>query len=210
MGFGKMIQLTDEEVSKIAACIKENPDINICEVCLHRTCPCEAHNKSAKNVLIEKFLPLALYVAKKLSSKKTIDEAVCVALLTLVEAVNKIPELDNLDSVGGYIKVCIKYKVREFVLTDGVIKLKRSSARQFKYLHQVKAIKETITEGYATTIDIEDVINKVASNTTRRKILEYLIQGGFTQKEIAELIHMTPMRVSQLRKQLIKEILREL
>jgi RNA polymerase sigma factor (sigma-70 family) len=201
MGVKDFTQLSDDEVKRLAQIVKNNPHTIICDVCSTKvTCPCQDKNETAINILIKSHAPLALSLAKRSAYlRRDLDELVGVAFLTLTRAVHRIPELSDISNIGAYIRHAVKMALRKFILTDGTIRLRYHSALEYKWLHHVLRVTDTIEAKEHSAFDLQETIQKCVETETENIIAQCLLEGGYHVNEIAAMCNLSPGRISQIK-----------
>ena len=204
------LRLTDEEILKIVKYIKENGDGDICDRCdlLNLSCEsCPVKRKQITHVLIENFIPLALSLASKFTRLNNRDELISVSLYALVETVARIPKVDDISKFSAYVNSRIMFKLKQFILTDGVIQLKVNRVAGNENLRKTYPIKDYVTK-YSSHLSLElrETIEAVIANETEETIISCIIMGGYTNNDIAEKCGKSASLISRIKYDLFQRL----
>ena len=203
------LQLNHEEVFALVNVIKNEGNMGLCGVChlLSVTCDqCTEKNRPVVHVLIENYIPLVLSSARKFSTFKSRDDLVGVGLLAVVEAVSRIPKLKDLTKFDAYVHSCIVFKMKEFVLTDGTIRLKVNRVKGNLHLRHTSPITDYARREHTSTLELREILAKVIKTDVEQVIIDCLMQGGFSNNDIAEMCDKSAGRISQIKNDLMARL----
>lgn len=161
-----------------------------------------------------------------------VDDLVGASLLGVVKAVNWFskPEKKEHDNLTGYIVVTVHRHIQDFLETDHIVRIPRSTLRK-----ELKDIPEEERDAYYETLRPEviyahaewmfparrnnklliiynEIIREIIESETERYIIEKRGEG-LRDWEIAKKLGLTKMRVGQIRHDLyerFRRILRKL
>ena len=218
----RYVRLTEENVNTIFTVLnnKENP--LTCECCEEygfsptRSCEgCSIANRHVKEILIESHIPLVRSIVSKLSWKHgTYRENLSAGLLALTEAVSKAHFLTSDSNISAYIRNYVTRAIKNFIIHDSIIKVPRYADAKYNFLRNVwldqEYEKAAIPNNTELQVDLDDFLKTIPKSWIDNKVLSYLIEGGYTGKEIAQLCSMTPSMISRVKLQLEDKIRKEL
>lgn len=159
--------------------------------------------------LIESYIPLVLRIARKFP-KKWIepDEARSIGLLELTRtisncSINSQAELTNLVRRNVFNKIkdyCSKYYSRSVI---------RTKARGIEPVITCKLPKNL---GYKHNfqLDLLDLIDNIITDPVKKFIIERIIEGGYTNTDIAEELGVSREWIRRERNRLLRELKNEL
>jgi len=179
---------------------------DICNKCIGH-CSCKHKDRLARDVLIESFIPLAKSVAKRF---RTDDDALSFALLALTQAVDSLH--GGIKDVPNYLYTKVNFRVQNDVYLNRIIKIPKKSIR----VDSVTALRfgaaalfEGATDPQAA-VDLRDTIDSIIKNPSEKIVIQYLVQGGYTNKDIGEALHIHPTMVCKIKNDIRNALTEEL
>lgn len=198
-----MIDLTDEQVVLLINHIEEK-----CGFCHVLGLPCTGH-VSPRHILTERFIPLALTLAKKYANNINREDLRGVALLTLVEIIDRVEFLDDTSDITRYINFSIMMKLKQYVIEDNYIKYSRNAGKKYdiKKLSSYSQLEEhKIADNYSDLIDLREAFSNVIKNEIEKTVLEHLVKGGYKDIEIARKLNLSKSNLSRIKSSLIERL----
>lgn len=158
-----------------------------------------------KEELIESYIPLVLRIARRFPSKWIEPaEARSIGLLELTRTINECTissqaELTNLvrSNVMNKIKEhCSKYYSRSVIRTKG-----RGTEPVVTH-----TLPKHLGYKFDFRLDLLDTIDSIVNDPIERVIMERLMEGGYTQADIARELGVSRAWVGRLRERLLGEL----
>lgn len=209
----KFHRLQQHQIDVIVDLLKEGENPKICDVCkgelFDHTCP---HlGKSIRDVLIESYAILVLDIAKKISTYRKRNDAVSEGMLALTEAVDRLPQ--DIENAGAWIRTYVTLSMRRFLELDSVIHVPQYK-KSHSFLRGSPSIRlEHVEHGDCEATDLIDLLNSIPENDKEETVMQCMIEGGYSLRDMADMCYVTCSRISQIRQNLetrIESALRKL
>ena len=148
-----------------------------------------------------------------------------VALVALIEAVDSRSEVKD-GNLGAWISSKVQFAIRDYLGSDHVIPIPKTSYHRHKELGLIRTPvsldctvdhsivdEDTITSNRIqpearpeVSIELRDILSQLPADGLESKIIILRMQG-FNDREVAEQLGYTPMRICQLRNKMYDRFL---
>jgi DNA-directed RNA polymerase specialized sigma subunit len=160
------------------------------------------------DILIESHIPMVMDIAKKIGGSKRL-EATSVGLLTLVDKVNSLPS--DIKNVGAYLRVWVTREIKTFLLADTTIHVPFYGSGSHSHLrHTYNVVGNVAVDGGQTLIDLYEIIYRIPKNRAEETIMQCLMEGGYSLRDMAFLCCLGQARISQIKNDLLDRLQAEL
>jgi hypothetical protein len=195
MHLGTFTRLSNEKVAELTELVKFNKQAIICDVCPFdkTTCPCHLKDDTVVNALIESHIPLALKIAGKVSRISNRNCVIGAALLILTETVHKIPSLEDTSKLGAYIRITLTHKLRQFIISDGVIRVTHHEASQLQ--NPLPLTANTVAVQPSQLFDWQDFLQNYIKDSCDELLAKQLLGSGASLIEISRKCHVSQPQV---------------
>jgi DNA-directed RNA polymerase specialized sigma subunit len=161
-----------------------------------------------RNILIESYVPLCQYIAKKLAGRKWM-EARNVGLLALTKAINNLPE--NLRNPNAYLGTYITREIKRFLILDTTIKVPVYGSATHRHLRSTFSITDHVAvKGEQDAVDLKEFLEQIPRNKNEEAILKCITEGGYSLQEMTSFCNVKEARVCQIKQDLQYRILARL
>jgi RNA polymerase sigma factor (sigma-70 family) len=159
--------------------------------------------------LIENYTPLALAIANKIPIKYLErEEAQSIAILELTKIIKEC-EVFSVAQFTTLIKNRIRFKLIAYCRRYYAKSLISTKSRDEKPVRTFALRRSGFYRQYFE-IDFWDTAYKVINNKVEEIIIKRILEGGYTQEEIAREAGLTRQRIGQIREELLERLLCEL
>jgi len=182
--------------------------------------------KNGKSVLIERYLRLAVYIAKKFDNTGVgVEDLISIGTIGLIKAINTFNPDKNI-KLEEYASRCIENEILLYLRRNNKTKLEVSIYEPLNMDwdgNELLLLDILATDENEVSKDIEEeeeyfLLNKVIEKLSNREKTIIRLRYGLntkdgierTQKEIADLLGISQSYISRLEKKIISRLKREI
>lgn len=195
----KFHKLSTAEENLIIEFLQLGSNPTCCDICgdgifersiCDNTCPFK--NKTCEDALVESYIPLTLYLAKRYKA----NDSVGAALLALIRAIRSIP--DDLRDINAWIKVWV----------TGYLKNNMKADRKQKIY--CNPDQDCTVLGTQTLVDLNEILSTIPKTDKEKIIMDCVTGGGYSLDDMSILTNLGIKRVSQIKQDIEQRIWEEL
>jgi len=190
----------------------DSEGLTICDICVssgfgdRKNCKeCNNKDKTPKQIIIESHIPMVIMIVNRISPTSKMKEVLSAGLLALTEAVEKMPH--DVKSISGYLHVYVVRELKQFILKDGVIIVPHYAPPKYNWLRHIEYFNGEIpVPGNQGEVEVNDLIESVCDTSMHKTILQCLMEGGYTGKDLANRCNVSMGRISQVKSKLLLKL----
>jgi RNA polymerase sigma factor (sigma-70 family) len=132
-------------------------------------------------------------------------ELLAVGLLALTRGVNRIPE--DIRDVSDYLASWVRNEIKKYLLLDNLIRRPPHLARKRHHArYSSLGLKDVSVHSEEGLVDLREILDGLPRNRKEKIILTHLEEGGYTLRDISELLGVSKQRVHQIKSALLNRL----